>query len=121
MKKVIKGNVDLRGLCLFKLPDFLSDVEVTGDFMCSDNKLTSLEGCPKSVGRYFWCHNNQLPSLKGCPKSVGGDFHCSNNQLTSLKGCPKSVGGNFYCDNNPKKFTEEEVRRVCMVKGNVYF
>jgi hypothetical protein len=72
-----------------------------GHFSCSDNSsLTSLEGCPKEVGGYFWCY--------------------SNSSLTSLKGCPKEVGGDFYCYNNSRKFTKEEVRKVCNVKGDVY-
>jgi hypothetical protein len=71
---------------------------VSGDFNCSYNQLTSLEGAPKNVGGYFWCSGNQLTSLKGAPESIGGNFWCYNNQLTSLEGAPKSVGGSFYCD-----------------------
>lgn len=51
---------------------------------------------------------------------VNGSFDCSSNQLTSLEGAPKEVGGDFYCQDNPVKFTEEQVRAVCDVKGNVY-
>ncbi len=49
---------------------------VDGNFDCYDNKLTSLEGSPKSVGGYFRCNNNQLISLDGAPQSVGGYFYC---------------------------------------------
>jgi hypothetical protein len=73
---------------------------VGGYFSCHHNQLTSLEGAPSSVGTGFSCHNNQLTSLEGCPSTVGGHFSCSNNQLTSLKGAPSSVGGYFSCDNN---------------------
>ena len=50
---------------------------------------------------------------------VDGFFSCSVNQLTSLEGCPKKVNGNFYCSNNKVKFTEDDVRKVCDVKGVV--
>jgi hypothetical protein len=73
---------------------------VGGGFYCDNNKLTSLEGCPKSVCGDFYCHSNRLTSLEGCPKSVGGGFYCNDNQLTNLEGCPKSVGGNFHCRYN---------------------
>ena len=73
--------------------------KVKGYFDCSDNILTSLEGCPKSVGGDFFCHNNKLTSLEGCPKSVK-DFYCYNNQILSFKGCPENISGNFCCDNN---------------------
>ena len=52
--------------------------------------------------------------------NVGGNFFCQCNNLTSLQGAPKHVGGHFYCYDNEKKFTEEEVRAVCDVKGNVH-
>ena len=74
--------------------------KINGDFICSYNKLTSLEGAPKEVGGHFNCHYNNLTSLEGCPKEVGGDFHCPNNNLTSLEGCPKEVGGHFNCYSN---------------------
>jgi len=75
---------------------------VGGAFSCSGNQLTSLEGCPQSVGGDFLCYENQLTSLEGCPQNVGGGggFYCNYNQLTSLEGCPQSVGGSFYCNNN---------------------
>jgi len=52
-------------------------------------------------------------------KEVGGDFICYDAQLISLDGCPKKVGGDFNIKNNARKFTEEEVRAVCNVKGKV--
>jgi hypothetical protein len=51
---------------------------------------------------------------------VAGSFYCSSNQLVSLEGCPREVGGWFDCRNNKKKFSEEDVKRVCKVKGEIY-
>ena len=51
--------------------------------------------------------------------TVGGNFNCSYNELTSLEFAPKSVGRDFVCHNNPGKFTEEQVRAVCNVKGRI--
>ena len=95
---------------------------VVGSFFCTENNLTSLQGAPTSVGGSFYCSNNNLTSLQGAPTSVGVFFICSNNNLTSLQGAPTSVGRNFYCKNqkNGKKFTEQDVKGVCKVKGNVY-
>jgi hypothetical protein len=115
----VNGNVDLSEKGLDKLPikfrnvtgnfycysNNLTSLEgcpklIFGDFICSYNNLTSLEGGPKSVGGFFDCYNNKLTSLEGCPKSVGGSFYCSSNKLTSLEGSPKSVGGDFVCSYN---------------------
>jgi hypothetical protein len=114
-----KGNLSLSGLNLTKLPDILKDISVDGSFDCGNNKLTSLINAPKSVIS-FYCGTNHLTSLEGAPTSVGGYFDCSYNELTSLEGAPTSVGGGFYCTDNPVKFTEEQVRAVCDVKGTVY-
>jgi hypothetical protein len=113
----VKWNVDLSDQHLKKLPYKFN--KVLGGFYCSNNQLTSLEGAPRKVGGNFWCSNNQLTSLEGAPKEVGGDFYCSHDQLTSLEGAPKEVGGNFYCYYNRKKFTIEDVKKVCKVKGDI--
>jgi hypothetical protein len=91
----VDGDVDLSDKKLTIIP--LRFGKVSGNFYCHDNKLTSLEGCPKWVGGYFACSFNQLTSLKGGPEFVGGNFSCCYNKLTSLEGAPKVVGGDFYC------------------------
>ncbi len=100
--KVIKGDVDLSDMGLTKLPD-LSDVTVNGNFDCVGNRLTSLEGAPKSVGGDFYCGFNELITLKGASQSVGGYFDCSHNRLTSLVGAPQKVGTDFICDDERLK------------------
>ena len=84
---------------LTKLPPILKDITVNGWFNCSLNSLTSLENCPKIVT---------------------GNFYCSWNKLTTLKGAPQKVDRNFICHSNVVKFTEEQVRALCNVKGDVY-
>jgi hypothetical protein len=115
-----KGNLNLSDLKLTKLPDIIKDITVGGNFSCSYNKLTSLAGSPSSVGEDFYCGHNKLKSLEGAPKYVSNDFLCNNNLLTSLEGAPKSIGGDFYCRDNRVKFTQQDVRAVCDVKGRVY-
>jgi hypothetical protein len=140
VKNGSKGDLDLSGLKLTKLPEILKNVSVGRNFYCGNNNLTSLQGAPKSVsgffgcgynrlttlegaptnvGGSFYCNNNLLTSLKGGPVEVGVDFDCSNNKLTSLAGAPKTVGKFFVCHSNPVEFTEEQVRAVSDVKGGV--
>lgn len=94
-------NIDISKMNLKKIPDFGkgNQYKVTGYFNCSFNKLIT---------------------LKGSPISVGSNFICSYNQIISLEAAPKFVGGYFVCNDNNKKFTEEEVREVCDVKGKIY-
>ena len=100
----------------------MSNYIVTGDFYCSGNDLKSLKGAPEKVGEHFSCSYNNLKSLEGAPEKVGGDFWCHTNDLKSLEGAPKEVSGNFYCSNqkNGHKFSKEDVRKVCNVKGKIY-
>ena len=113
----VRGKVNLYSLGLTELP--IRFGKVGGYFDCSDNNLTSLEGSPENVGGYFSCSDNNLTSLEGSPEEVGRGFYCYKNQLTSLKGAPIEVGSHFYCNDNKVKFTEEDVREVSNVKGEI--
>jgi len=100
IKNGSKGKLSLQDLNLTVLPEMLKDITVNGDFFCGNNHLTTLENCPKIVT---------------------GVFGCSRNELTSLEGAPETVGGDFYCLGYGKgKFTEDQIRALCDVKGEVY-
>jgi len=61
--------------------------EVKGNFTCSYNNLTTLEGCPIKIDGSFDCSFNRLTSLEHSPEIVEGDFKCwSNYYITSLEG-----------------------------------
>ena len=81
--------------------------------------LVSLDGSPEVVANRFdirYC--TSLVSLAGGPK-YARSFDCAHcTSLVSLEGCPKEVE-NFYCNGCGRKFTEDEVRALCNVKGNV--
>jgi hypothetical protein len=55
---------------------------------------------PITVSGNFDCSYNKLTLLDGCPITVLGNFNCSNNDLTSLEHGPTTVTGHFYFDNN---------------------
>jgi hypothetical protein len=99
IKNGSKGILNLQHSNLTVLPEMLKDITVDGSFYCGNNHLTTLENCPKTVN---------------------GVFGCSSNKLISLEGAPKFVGEDFMCRFNPDKFTEEQVRAVCDVKGRVF-
>ena len=94
----VNGDVNFYKRCLAKIP-FKFNI-VSGYFDWSDNKLTTLEGSPKSVYDSFDCGENKLTTLKGSPDSVNGNFYCSGNKLTTLDGGPTYVGGFLDCRFN---------------------
>ena len=115
----VQGNVNLnKKLSVKKLPvkfkmvDGFFDISnngltsldgcpktITGDFNCSRNNLTSLFEGPTEVAD-FDCSYNQLKNLSYAPKEVKGSFDCSNNQIDSIKGMPRSIKGFFKCSTN---------------------
>lgn len=94
----VDGDIDLHKKGLTELP--LKFGEVTGCFDCSHNKITSLEGAPHTVGRYFYFTHNKLTSLEFAPKLIDGAFSCENNNIRSFEGLV-NIGGHFYCHGNP--------------------
>lgn len=94
---------------------------VDGAFYSHGNNYDTLEGSPEVLnGDYFNCRESNLKSLKGCTKIIHGNFSCSDNMLKSVDYAPKIVYGNFYCYGNYKIFTEEEIKKVCDVKGRIF-
>jgi hypothetical protein len=73
---------------IYKLP--IPFGVISENFICADNKLTTLENAPTIVGNSyrgtFNCSNNNLTTLEHMPKRVTGWFSCVANPLISLKG-----------------------------------
>lgn len=94
--KKVNGTVYLNGKQWTEIPEWLKDAEITGNFDCSRNKLTFLEGSPKIIRGYFNCSYNQLTSLEGCPENVGGGFYCGNNKIELELPDFVKLKGRFY-------------------------
>jgi hypothetical protein len=95
----VEGNVELASKRLEKIP--LNFRHVSGSFYCESNReLSSLEGCPETVGGNFHCFYTNIKTLEGGPKTVGDYYGASNNKLISLEGGPNEVGGAFLCYKN---------------------
>ncbi len=95
----VKGNINFFNRKLKLIP--VQFKEVSGNFCCAHNQLTSLENSPFIVLGDFWCSDNKLISLKHCPREIQGNLDCYNNQLISLEYCPSTVSGDFSFNNNP--------------------
>ena len=65
----VDGDVDLSVYQLKSIP--IKFGVVTGNFDCSANNLTSLEGAPREVGGNFYCHSNAVKfEIKHVPKTT---------------------------------------------------
>ena len=59
----VEGDVFISNKNLDKLP--LKFNYVSGVFVCSNNRLTSLEGSPRKLGLKLYCSGNPLTTLNG--------------------------------------------------------
>ena len=110
----VDGDVFLHDVGLTEIP--FSFGKVTGYFNCSNNKLTSLKGCPKEVDGYFVCNHNKLKDLIGGPHEVGGHYYCHSNQLETLEGCAGDIGGKLQCSYNKLEMLDCS----SVINGNIY-
>ncbi len=97
----VDGSVYLFQKTLVEIP--LNFNNVTGDFLISDNRITSLRGCPREVGGDFSCSRNKITNLIGGPEFVGSEYFANSNYLlNSLEGSPTHVGKDFNLYSNNK-------------------
>lgn len=110
--------------------------EIKGDFDCSHNNLTSLEGCPEIVLANFNCSYNNLSSLKYSPRVIYLAFDCTGNkELKNIKeqvikyGIKASIyrtdEGEFIYANVEKEIKQykkqklKEINNLKKVKENI--
>lgn len=113
------GPVNMSNRNLKKIP--IKFNRCTSDFICSHNKLETLENSPFSVHGNFNCSNNNLTNLKGGPRLVSGAYNCSNNYLVSLDGAPLKLKV-FNCSNNQLKDLDKApiVTEIMLKNGNKF-
>lgn len=66
----VNGNLSLSNKNIKKLPDYINFNIVYGYCDMAYSDLETLKGFPKKVYGYFRCSNNKLTSLQYCPKYV---------------------------------------------------
>lgn len=96
---------------------------IKGNFYSVGDELTSLEGAPTRVDRYFSCAKNKLTSLDFAPSYIGEDFFCYENKLKSLHNIHKiikHIGGDANFEDNPIK---SHILGLLLIDGlqRVYF
>ena len=105
--EIVNGDENLSHGFFKEIPKELRDIRgVDGDFIVSDNRLTSLEGSPTDVEGSVFAARNQLETLEGGPVMVDGDFKVDNNNLKNLKGLPKDITGDLHINMNPLESLE---------------
>lgn len=100
---IIKGDLDLSGMGLTRLPN-LSEVVVEGDFNCSDNKLETLKGMPKEVGGNFDFSKNKIKEIITLPETKGKIIYNGNPLVKNVIERKRAI----YRDLVLQKIVEEK-------------
>ena len=108
----------------FQLQEFLEKkgnppYSIGGDLDLRDTSIESLENLT-SVGGDLDLYNTPIESL-GNLQSVGGFLDLQGTYIESL-GNLQSVGGDLYLYETPisEKYSEEEIRQMVNVEGEIY-
>jgi hypothetical protein len=116
----IKNWLDEVGIKMYTIH---KDLAVDVDWNVNLDEMT-FEKLPVRFGKvrgYFSVYGcKNLKTLQGCPAEVRNRFWCSYcPNLKSLEGCPKEVGRDFWCRRCGNQFTEDEVKKLCKVGGEI--
>jgi hypothetical protein len=95
----IKGDIKLISGRFTKLPVKFNSV--WNGFDCSNEGLTTLEGCPEKVGKQFMAYGNEITTLVGGPKVVHGGYNVLNCPLETLEGLPNHVSMTLWLPWRP--------------------
>jgi hypothetical protein len=99
LKSVVINNgvFTINGDCFLKskVSRLPCKFELASNFDCSENRLTTLDGSPKTVLGRFICNENILRDLIGGPEKAYV-YDCRGNPLTSLDGLANNIGGILY-------------------------
>jgi hypothetical protein len=111
-----KGNLDLKNTPIQSLGNLIS---VGGDLDLRETQIKSL-GNLQAVWGHLDLEGTSIESL-GNLQSVGGYLNFGHTPIESL-GNLQSVGGNVFLRGTPlsEKYTEEEIRQMVDVKGDIY-
>jgi hypothetical protein len=132
--KILKEEEEQKVLHIPSLKFFNDDWDLLQKFLKSkgnppytiggdlDLRRTPIEslGNLQSVGGYLNLEDSSIESL-GNLTSVGGNLYLENTPVKSL-GNLTSVGGDLVLYDTPlsEKYTEEEIRQMVYVDGDIY-
>ncbi len=105
----VHSDVNLMNRGLDKIP--IKFNIVYGEFILTNNNLTSLENVPNKISGNFYASNNKLKNLIGCPKYVNGRLSFKHNPLESLDG----YDGNYdriFVDNIEKFIRKKKLSEL---------
>ena len=116
----ISGSFDIR---YNEITSLENGPERVGDkYYISNNKIQSLNGCPKEVGRFLGGHN-EYSTLEGGPDICRGDYNVSSCNLISLKGVASKIHGYLGFGSN-KIYTldhfptlVDKIRPIAFISG----
>jgi hypothetical protein len=94
----INDDVDISAQGIYSLPFKFGVID--GNFICSNNNLTSMNNFPDRVNGRLECSENDIHDTSGCTKHIEGSLYLDRNSIEQLNCYNTKVYGNFYCYQN---------------------
>ena len=84
---------------------------VHGDFVISNNPLTTLKGLPRYIDGSLFCRNTSLETLEHFPEFINGYSYLIYNPIKTLNGYNGSFS-KLYCDNKDKLVRKYKLNNI---------
>lgn len=111
-------DINLSKKNLTKLPDNLPKI-LNGDFVCSKNDITSLEGSPEEIiGDFVFEGNPELKINEVIKYILKTDNHIKNGRIYYIKSVYSYVVFDFLNEFKDKKDNHERIKIIFKYLGD---
>lgn len=73
----------------------------------------------KEIKGDFTIYKMILDSFINFPNKIGASFIINSCKISSMEGFPKEIGDNLYITKSVIPATDEELRKICNIKGEI--
>lgn len=73
----------------------------------------------KEIKGDFTIYKMMLDSFINFPNKIGASFIINSCKISSMEGFPKEIGDNLYITKSVIPATDEELRKICNIKGEI--
>lgn len=113
-KIIVPGDINLKDLGLYRLPDFTA-IAAKGGIDVSGNKIVTLEGLPREPLKFLIARSTLISAFNGAPTQATNVFDYRNNPyLISTDGAPSAASYRYGNDANFSSSPKHKEGDVCI-------
>jgi hypothetical protein len=101
------------------LKDGILSTGLSTNFETVKNRRWSPKVEIKEIKGDFTIYKMMLDSFINFPNKIGASFIIYSCKISSMEGFPKEIGDNLYIIKSVIPATDEELRKICNIKGEI--